>query len=99
LRKAVNDLIPERIIKRPKQGFGASALQWLRDREIHSYISGVIEDAHIRKEGLDYGAAERLLQLKGFRKGREAYCTWSLFMLELWYRTFFESEGDKAINV
>jgi len=99
LRKAVKDLIPEAIIKRPKQGFGASARQWLGDKEVHDYIDGVLDTAHIMKEGLDYGIIKKLSKDGGLRKGRSAYNVWSCFVLELFYRTYFESDGAKVIEV
>jgi len=99
LRKAVSKIIPREIITRGKRGFGASALQWLGYKDFEGAMEGVLDDPHITKEGLDYTVSKKLMQTKGIRKQKQAYGAWSLFMLELWYRTFIEGNGDKAIKL
>ncbi|MEM2960501.1 MAG: asparagine synthase (glutamine-hydrolyzing), partial [Candidatus Bathyarchaeia archaeon] len=99
IRKAVKDLVPTEIIKRKKQGFGASALQWFTNPEVMEFAENVLDRPHILLEGLDYSYVNSLMKLKGIRKGRQAYQLWSLLELEIWYRTFIEGNGSRQVKL
>ncbi|MBT7790476.1 MAG: asparagine synthase (glutamine-hydrolyzing), partial [Calditrichaeota bacterium] len=96
LRKAMGELIPEKIINRKKQGFSAPDESWYRGENAdyvkelllngHSASSGFVNPAYVRKivnEHVDHHVNHRLL-------------IWSLMSFEWWCRIFIN--GDNSIT-
>ena len=95
-KRAVRDLVPAEILDRPKQGFGVPIEQWinkqLRDRVRETLTeSRTTERGYIEKHYVNILLDEHA---RGRRDhGREL---WSLFMLELWHRTFVD--GGRTVS-
>jgi asparagine synthase (glutamine-hydrolysing) len=94
LKRALEGVIPDRIIKRRKQGFGAPINEWMLDR-----LGGFVEDTLLnsglrRRDLFDYDFIKRLL--KEHRGGRINYSffLWSLLNLSLWYDRWIEGSGQ-----
>ncbi len=89
LREVAKPLLPERILKRPKQGFGLPVDRWMRE-ELAEMSRDVLLDRSARDRGIfEPAAIERLLEQhqRGEPRGDQI---WALMMLELWYRTFID---------
>ena len=91
LRRAVADLLPAPILRRPKAGFGVPIGRWFRGQ-----LRGTLEDVLLSPAALGRGffdpAAVRALA-QSHRPGlrdRSAQL-WALLMLELWCRRFLDS--------
>lgn len=90
LRRALADLLPERIDRRPKMGFGVPIARWFRG-ELRDFAHDVLLDG--RAHGRGYfrpQAVEELWnehQSQHFDHGARL---WSLVMLELWHRTWID---------
>jgi asparagine synthase (glutamine-hydrolysing) len=99
LRDAVKDLLPRRILERPKMGFPVPFGSWVRGA-----WSGVVRDVLLDRRARDRGivettAVEKLLggSTAGAWTGPDADAVWSLLNLELWYRTFVDGEGVQTL--
>lgn len=88
LRKAVEDLLPEEIINRPKMGFGTTVGHWM-ENELGEMVSQKLSQGELLKEILK--PEQRQILVKDMDKGI-AQCPfkiWTFFALELWYETYF----------
>ena len=89
LREVAKPLLPERILKRPKQGFGLPVDRWMRE-DLAEMSRDVLLDRTARDRGIfEPAAIEALLERhqRGEPRGDQI---WALMMLELWYRTFID---------
>lgn len=98
LRRALRDLLPPEILGRPKQGFGVPIDVWfrgpLKDLAFDTLLSPRAAD-----RGLFRPAAVRhLLEEHVSGRADRRYQLWNLLMLELWYRTFIDQDGDGRQN-
>lgn len=90
LRQVATDLLPKRILTRPKQGFSVPIDRWMRE-DLAPLSRDVLLDQRARERGiLEPAAVETLLrnQQRGEPRG---FQIWSLMMLELWYRECLEA--------
>jgi asparagine synthase (glutamine-hydrolysing) len=85
LKRAVADLLPPEILKRPKRGFGVPLDRWFR-QDLESYTSGMLGTGarvrgHVVPEALDALLAEHA---SGARN--HGHALWTLLTLELFLR-------------
>jgi asparagine synthase (glutamine-hydrolysing) len=97
LREAAADILPRRILDRPKMGFPVPFGRWLRDGW-SDVARDVLLDSRSRHRGIvEPAAVERLLSTPGVPTTQEADAVWALLNLELWYRTFIDGEGIQTL--
>jgi asparagine synthase (glutamine-hydrolysing) len=94
LREAFADLLPEQVSARGKTGFGVPLGRWFREdlRELSGDVLLGGDRGLLRKPEV-----ERLL--REHREGRvdHGHRLWCLLMLELWQRTYVDSEQPAAL--
>jgi asparagine synthase (glutamine-hydrolysing) len=85
LKRAVADLLPPEILKRPKRGFGVPLDRWFR-QDLQRYTQEMLGDgarlrAHVRSDALDELISEHV-------SGRRAHghALWTLLTLEVFLR-------------
>ncbi len=89
LRQVAKELLPRRILTRPKQGFGVPIDRWMRE-DLAPLSRDVLLDQRARERGIfEPKAVEALLQ-KHQRGEPRGFQIWVLMILELWYRECFE---------
>lgn len=89
LREVAKPLLPQQVLRRPKQGFALPVDRWMRE-ELEPLSRDILLDQTARERGLfDPSAIEALLQRhrRGEPRGDQI---WALMMLELWYRVFID---------
>lgn len=105
LRKAMEGILPDEIIYRPKTGFGVPLRSWLRN-ELRSMLEDTLAPAVVERRGLF--SAARVTRLKNDTlAGRidGSYALLGLMAIELWCRRFVDTEarvevpthGDQAL--
>jgi len=85
LKRALRGLLPDRILNRPKKGFGIPVAQWFRG-PLKEQMLSVLSPDRIASKGLFDGAAVAALvrdHLSGRRDNRKQL--WTLFVFELWH--------------
>ena len=90
-KKAVRDLLPVEVLRKPKHGFAVPTDPWFRG-SLKEFVFETLMDPRTRARGyFDSSYVERLYRLH--REGKEVYDTplWLLLNLELWQRTFLDS--------
>jgi len=94
LRYAFRDLLPPKIRRRGKMGFGVPIAEWFRG-ELRGYLQDVLLDA--RTLGRGYfrpKAISTLVEEHAAGRFDHGYRLWSLLMLELWHRQYVDSRGQ-----
>jgi asparagine synthase (glutamine-hydrolysing) len=89
LREVAKELLPDKILNRPKQGFGLPVDRWMRE-DLAPMSRDVLLDKTARERGLfEPKAIEALLaqHQRGEPRGDQI---WALMILELWYREFID---------
>ncbi|HYH84258.1 MAG TPA: asparagine synthase (glutamine-hydrolyzing) [Pyrinomonadaceae bacterium] len=90
-KRAVRGLVPDEILDRPKQGFGLPIQKWI-NQELRDYIRDVLFDPRTRARGyFDQTYVELLYDEHDRGRRDNTGHLWTLFMLELWHRTFLDS--------
>jgi asparagine synthase (glutamine-hydrolysing) len=95
LRRALRGLLPDRILRRPKQGFGAPIDQWLR-RQLRPLAHELLLSRRSIERGLFRPRAVRRLLDEHERGVREwQFHLWNLLVLELWHREAVDGERSE----
>ncbi len=88
LKRALRGLLPERILHRPKKGFGIPVAEWFRG-PLREQMLSVLSPERIGREGFfDARAVGGLIEehLAGRRDNRKQL--WTLFAFELWHEGY-----------
>jgi asparagine synthase (glutamine-hydrolysing) len=89
LRKAVADLVPGHVLKRPKQGFGAPILDWFYTR-MGELLTSLLAGEAIRRYFNEDVVRELLDQ--HVRGMRNESVLWPVLNFALWHRCWIEEE-------
>src|SRR5579864_7743367 len=84
LKRALRGLLPERILNRPKKGFGIPVADWLRG-PLREQMREALSAERVRREGFfEPSMVERLVQdhVAGTRDNRKQL--WTLFAFQMW---------------
>ena len=85
LKRALRGLIPDKILNRPKKGFGIPVANWFRG-PLREHMLSVLSPDRIARKGFFDGSAVSALvndHLGGRRDNRKQL--WTLFVFELWH--------------
>jgi asparagine synthase (glutamine-hydrolysing) len=88
LKQAVAGLVPERVLSRPKQGFGAPVFEWMGSRT-GALLAELLEDPAIGGY-FDGRELERLLATEN--AAASAFLTWPILNFALWHRHWIQGE-------
>jgi asparagine synthase (glutamine-hydrolysing) len=97
LRQAMQGILPDSILSRPKMGFPAPFAKWVAG-SWNGVMRDVLLDRRTRERGLVNTASVGALldaHRSGARAGSDAI--WALVNLELWYRTFIDGGGIQTL--
>jgi asparagine synthase (glutamine-hydrolysing) len=98
LKRAVEDLIPNEILNRPKQGFGVPVQDWI-NQQLRSRLCETLTEPRTRERGyIDYHYVDVLLEEHERGRRDHSMGLWALLMLELWHRQFVDNGGVKPLT-
>jgi asparagine synthase (glutamine-hydrolysing) len=87
-------IVPDEILFRPKQGFGVPMQRWI-NHELKDYIRDTVVSSRAFARGYFERSYIELLFEEHARNRRDhSMQLWTLFMLELWHRTFADTAVD-----
>jgi asparagine synthase (glutamine-hydrolysing) len=99
LKQVFRDRLPEGIADRPKQGFGVPIGDWLR-RDLRDYAPEILLGSRARQRGLfSISAVAELLNEHQSGRFNHSRRLWPLLVLEIWLRTFFDSDGARPLSI
>jgi len=94
LKRAVSrSLLPEHIVYRKKQGFGAPVAEWFRGELGRRAQDSIARSALRERELLDYDEVDRLWE--AHRRGPNwAFQLWTLYNVSAWYDYWIAGRRD-----
>jgi asparagine synthase (glutamine-hydrolysing) len=96
LRRAVQDLLPEAILRRPKKGFGVPLARWFRG-ELRGYLEETVLSSRAQSRPFfDPRAVAALVRAHGSHGRDYSAQLWALLVLELWSRRFLDGAAAAA---
>jgi asparagine synthase (glutamine-hydrolysing) len=88
LKDAIRGLVPDRVLTRPKAGFGVPLSAWFQG-DFGAYLREVLLDPQTRQRGLlNVGYVEKLIQRQQKPWAELSLYLWSVLMFELWCRAY-----------
>jgi asparagine synthase (glutamine-hydrolysing) len=91
-------VLPDSIIWRPKSGFTAPARAWLVG-PLSPLVDELLSPAAVRERGLfDPHEVRRMIDANARAEADNALRIWTLLTLELWQRTFIDSDGSRPVD-
>lgn len=88
LKNAVKDLLPDRIINRPKKGFGIPIADWLKG-SLKPLMRDMLSEERILKQGLFSSRYVENLMREHENGTKNHYKQlWTLLVFQLWYENF-----------
>lgn len=95
LKKAMEGILPNDVIYRPKTGFGVPLRAWLRG-PLKTMQYDLLSTDRLRKRGLfDPSAVSRLLSENEMGRTDHAYTILSMMCIELWCQGFIDSDAGR----
>ena len=94
LKRALGGILPDRVLHRRKQGFGAPINEWMIGRLGKFVESALLGSRLRRREMFDYNFVKRLLDEQQSGKDDHSFFLWNLLNLSLWYDHWIE--GDRT---
>jgi asparagine synthase (glutamine-hydrolysing) len=98
LRDAVQDLLPQAILRRPKKGFGMPVAAWLAG-PLRSFARDTLTAADAGGGMFSIPAVTTLLDEHDSRIRDHRKPLWTLLVFELWRRHFMAARPQGSINV
>ncbi len=93
LKKAMEGVLPDEVIWRPKAGFGAPLRAWI-DEDLRPLVDDCLSPETVRNRGLfDPAAVQGLVRDNQAGTADNALRIWALLVLELWQRTFVDQNS------
>jgi len=94
LKKAMEGVLPDEVIYRPKTGFGVPLRSWLRG-PLNGMMRDLLSSDTQGTRGLfDVTAVSRLLAENEAGRADHAYSILSLMCIELWCQAFMDGDSD-----
>jgi asparagine synthase (glutamine-hydrolysing) len=90
LIEAIKDVVPERILARPKQGFTPPVLEWCE--AIRQRYGGLVHNGRLAERGV-----MQKEQLESFCKRASPQTMYKLILLEVWCRLFVDERTPEEI--
>ena len=87
-KRAIEGFVPREILHREKQGFGVPINEWI-NLQLKDRITSDLSDQRSMERGyFDAKYVRVLLDEHGRGRRDHSHALWTLWMLELWHRTY-----------
>ncbi len=86
LREILYKYVPEKIVDRPKQGFGVPVLDWLRG-PLRPWAEDLLEPSKLRQQDF-FDCAYIHKKWQSFQAGKECSWLWSVLMFQAWLNRY-----------
>ncbi len=90
LKKALEGLVPDRILARPKMGFGTPMAPWLRTGLAPFARDTLLSGAALERGLFDTRFVESMIESHVAGRRDHARLIWALLTLEMWFKEYFD---------
>jgi asparagine synthase (glutamine-hydrolysing) len=88
LKKAVKDLLPKSITKRPKKGFGIPVAKWLKS-DLNPLLHDMLSSERLLQQGFfDTKYVQKLISEHEQGTSNNYKQLWNLLVFQLWFENF-----------
>lgn len=99
LKKAAERFLPKEVVWRKKAGFGAPVRAWVKNKKIKEMIYDLLSKESINRRAIfNYAEINKILNNNFTGREDNALQIWELLTLEIWFRTFIDSDGRVPIS-
>ena len=96
-RQAMRDILPSEVLTKKKMGFNPPLPQWING-ELKPVIRELLSPASIERRGLFRpDAVQKLLRDHAENRRDNALKIWSLLMIEVWQRMYFDKQSAESV--
>ena len=96
LKRALEGVIPARVLNREKKGFGVPLDEWMRE-PFGTFVEFAVLTSKLRRRGLfDYDFVKHLLAEHQRSHGTYGFFLWNLLNVSLWYDQWIE--GSRPVG-
>ncbi len=93
LKNALSGLLPDKILRKKKQGFMVPVGRWIRE-DLRGYIAQVLSEDEIEKMGyFNYPFIKQMIEDHVHGRKVFSHQIWALLIMRLWYKMFIENEA------
>ncbi len=96
-RSAVAPLLPEKILKRGKQGYSLPIKNWLRE-DLKDWMIGLFNESDLIREYLCREYIDRMIGEHMAMTHNHNHTLWALINLELWHRVYIRQETPTFVT-
>jgi len=96
LRRAMADVLPDTILKRPKKGFPVPTEFWLRSQLRDFVRDSLLGPDSACRQFFSYPVLEQIISENEARVAWRHQDVWTLLIFEFWYRIFIRGHGSPA---
>jgi asparagine synthase (glutamine-hydrolysing) len=89
-KKALEGLIPDSVMNRPKMGFGVPIDVWFRGKLKNYAYDLLLSEKSVKRGIFKKESVRKILDTHAKTKISYAYHIWALITLELWFREYFD---------
>ena len=90
LKKAVEDLLPKEILRRPKKGFGIPIAEWLKNR-LNPLLHDLLAPDRLKNQGLfNADFVQKLITEHEKNIASNHKQLWALLVFQLWFDNFLD---------
>jgi asparagine synthase (glutamine-hydrolysing) len=93
VKRVMRGVLPERVLRRKKMGFGVPIDHWLRDELKEMAYDVLLAPSALARGYFRADALRRLLDEHASGRAFHHHRLWSLLMLELWHRMFIDQRS------
>ncbi len=91
-RKALDGILPEKIVWRGKQGYSLPVKNLLRT-QLKDYMVELLHESPLIREDFDVAFVDRLIEEHLAMKQNHNHVLWGLMNIAIWHRRFIERDG------
>jgi asparagine synthase (glutamine-hydrolysing) len=92
LRQAVKDLLPAEIVRRKKMGFSTPVSAWMKG-EVGELAVQALEGSELLRGLVRKDRMQKIVEQLERKQLTRPRAVWTLYVLGLWHRRFFENSG------
>ncbi|MCB9835763.1 MAG: asparagine synthase (glutamine-hydrolyzing) [Phycisphaera sp.] len=94
-REAMAGVLPDKVIRRKKQGYSLPVKNWLRG-DLEDYMRGLMRESPVIHEFFQPATVTRLMDEHRAMQANHSHLLWSLINLAVWDRLFLHSAAERS---